>query len=88
VSYITDTGYNLGYRYLFYLANLHVNPPSRMSPVYSIVFPQSRVNKLDKSFGAIGLIYPDYKRYNEKDVAKSCTGDDPNLTSDMFGFTK
>lgn len=88
VSYITDIGYDLGYRYFFYLTNLHVNPPSKLSPVYSIVFPQSRVDKLDKSFGAIGLIYPDYGRYNEKDVAASCVGENPNLTSDMFGFTK
>jgi len=88
VSYITDTGYDLGYRYFFYLAKLHVNSPQKGGPVYSIVFPQSRVDHLDRSFGAIGLIYPDYSRYNDADVANSCSGPDPNLTGDMFGFTK
>lgn len=88
VSYITDVGYNFGYRYLFWLAGLHVNAPASGSPVYSIVFPQSRVDHIDKTFGAIGLIYPDYSKYNIIDVEKSCQGLDPNLTGDMFGFTK
>ncbi len=88
VSYITNPGYNLGYRYFFWLAKLHVNQPSSSSPVYSIVFPHSLVDKIDKSFGALGLIYPDYKRYNQNDVNLSCSGPDANITDPMFGFTK
>ncbi len=88
VSYITDVGYNFGYRYFLWLAGLHVNSPSSGSPVYSIVFPLSRVDKVDKTFGALGLIYPDYSKYNIIDVEKTCLGEDHNLTGDMFGFTK
>jgi 4-amino-4-deoxy-L-arabinose transferase-like glycosyltransferase len=88
VSYITSPGNNLGYRYLFYLLGLHVNQPNSNSPVYSIVFPHSMVNGIDKSFGALGLVLPDYHRYNEKDVKVSCSGEDSNLTDPVFGFTK
>ena len=88
VSYITSPGNNFGYRQFFYLANLHVNQPKSGSPVYSIVFPHSMVDKIDKSFGALGLVLPDYKKYNMSDVYKSCEGDNANLTEPMFGFTK
>jgi hypothetical protein len=88
VSYITNPGYNLGYRYIFYLANMHVNDPVSGSPVYTIVFPLSLVNKFDDRFGALGLILPDYKKYNQKDVDKSCQGENANLTDPMFGYTE
>lgn len=88
ISYITNPGYNMGYRYLFWLENLHVNNPISMSPVYTIVFPHSLVNSIDKSFGSLGLIYPDYKRYNEKGIEESCKGENSNLTDPMFGYTE
>lgn len=88
ISYITNPGYDMGYRYLFYIEGMHVNKPISMSPVYTIVFPHSLVNSIDKSFGSLGLIYPDYKRYNEKDVAESCKGENSNLTEPMFGYTQ
>ncbi len=88
VSYITSPGNELGYRYLFYLQNLHVNQPKSGSPVYSIVFPHSLVDRLDKTFGALGLIYPDYASYSPEAVKLSCAGDNANLTDPMFGFTK
>lgn len=88
ISYITSPGYNLGYRYLFYLDNMHVNDPSSGSPVYTIVFPLSFVDKFDKRFGVLGLILPDYKKYDTKDVAKSCEGQNANLTDPMFGYTE
>jgi hypothetical protein len=87
VSYISSPGNNLGYRYLFYLENLHVNQPKSESPVYTIVFPLSYVDHFDISFGAIGLILPDYSRYNPKDITISCSGQNANLTDPMFGFT-
>ena len=89
VSYITKPGYNLGYRYLFVLENMHVNNPESLSPVYTIVFPlDDTLFPVHKTFGAIGLIYPDYSRYNKEDVQKSCSGENSNLTDPMFGFTK
>jgi hypothetical protein len=88
VSYITSPGNDLGYRYLFWLAKLHVNQPKSLSPVYTIVFPLSKVDRVDKTFGALGLIYPDYKKYNQKDVDTSCSGMDSNVTDPMFGYTE
>lgn len=88
ISYITDPGYELGYRYLFRIEKMHVNRPSSGSPVYTIVFPHSLVGSIDKSFGALGLIYPDYKRYSPDEVSKSCLGEDANLTDPLFGFTR
>ena len=86
VSYITAPGYELGYRYLFWLEDIHVNDPNSMSPVYTIVFPHSKVDRIDKSFGALGLIYPDYKKYQPRLVEKSCSGANSNITNPMFGF--
>jgi hypothetical protein len=87
ISYITEPGYDLGYRYFFYLRGMHVNAPKSGAPVYSIVFPLSKVDKVDKEFGALGLIYPDYKKFSASDVAKSCSGANSNLTDPMFGYT-
>lgn len=87
VSYIVKPGFDLGYRYLFYLENMHVNRPDSGSPVYSIVFPHSMVNSIDKAFGALGLIYPNYEKYNDSGVIESCSGANSNLTDPMFGFT-
>ncbi len=91
VSYITNPGYNLGYRYLFYIKGMHINKPmagSTGSPVYTIVFPHSLVDKIDASFGSLGLIYPEYELYEEKDIIKSCEGENTNLTEPMFGYTQ
>jgi 4-amino-4-deoxy-L-arabinose transferase-like glycosyltransferase len=88
ISYITDPGYNLGYRYFIYLDNLKTKDPSSNAPVYSIVFPLSKVNKLDKTFGALGVINPDYSRYNKTGIVKFCQGDNANLTDSMFGYTQ
>lgn len=88
ISYITNPGYNLGYRYLFWLEGMHVNRPKSLSPVYSIVYPHSLVNSIDKSFGSLGLIYPDYKRYTEEGIKKSCEGENANETDSMIGFTQ
>jgi 4-amino-4-deoxy-L-arabinose transferase-like glycosyltransferase len=88
ISYITNPGDALGYRYFFYLDNMHVNDPISGSPVYTIVFPLSLVDKFDKRFGVLGLILPDYKKYNQKDINKSCQGENANLTDPMFGYTE
>jgi hypothetical protein len=87
ISYITSPGNDLGYRYFFWLQDMHVNHPKSLAPVYSIVFPHSLVDKIDKSFGALGLIYPDYERYAEEDIKISCSGQNSNLTDPLFGYT-
>lgn len=87
-SYITDPGYDLGYRYFFWLEGLHVNRPQSGSPVYTIVFPLKPIFGTDKTFGAIGLIYPDYPRYTREKVKTSCGGENSNLTDPMFGYTE
>lgn len=88
VSYITDPGYDLGYRYLFWLEDMHVNHPESGSPVYTIVFPLKPIFGVDKTFGALGLINPDYKRYTMEGVEKSCSGKNSNLTDPVFGYTE
>jgi hypothetical protein len=88
VSYMTTPGNNFGYRFLFYREKLHVNQPKSESPVYTIVFPHTLANRIDKSFGSLGLILPDYERYTPNQVALSCSGANANLTDPMFGFTK
>jgi hypothetical protein len=88
VSYITDPGYNFGYRYMFWYENMHVNRPASGSPVYTIVFPLRDDIKVNKTFGALGLIYPDYSRYNVEDVRVSCSGENSNVTDPMWGLTQ
>lgn len=88
ISYITNPGYNFGYRYLFYIENMHVNNPSSGSPVYTIVYPHSLVDKIDNSFGSLGLIYPEYLKYNDNEVKNSCQGSNANLTDPMFGYVE
>lgn len=88
VSYIVNPGYDLGYRFLLWRAGLKTAAVSTNAPVYSIVFPLSRVDSFDMSFGALGLVLPDYGKYTDQSVAQSCAGDDYNTTYPMFGFTK
>lgn len=88
VSYIVSPGYNLGYRWFFYLDNISTRPVLSNAPVYSITFPLSLVDKVDKTFGSIGVINPDYKKYNENGIKKSCEGKNFNLTDSMFGYTQ
>ena len=89
ISYITSPGYELGYRYFFYLENLHLNKISNKIPVYTIIFPLGEDSvQEDKAIGAIGLIYPDYKRYPLETVKDNCSPENINVTGDMFGYTQ
>lgn len=88
VSYMTSPGYDLGYRYLFWLKNLHVNHPDSGSPVYTIVFPHTLAGRLDATFGGLGVVLPDQNRYFTDQIKQSCSGANSNLTDPMFGFTK
>ncbi len=90
ISFITSPGYELGYRYFFWLEEMHVNQPKSGSPVYTIVFPHNRdqVDKIDRTFGALALILPDYSRYRELEILGSCSGGNSNLIDSMFGYTE
>ena len=67
---------------------MHVNRPISLSPVYTIVYPHSLVDRIDEGFGSLGLIYPEYGRYNEAEVEKTCQGENSNLTDPVFGYTQ
>jgi len=88
ISYITDPGYDLGYRHFFFLRNMHVNHPDSGAPVYTIVFPLKDIFPTDENFGALGLIHPDYSRYTKEGVINSCSGQNSNLIDPMLGFTE
>ena len=88
VSYITTPGENVGFRYFFYLNNLHVNSPSSGSPVYTIVLPDELANGRDeKIFGHIKVIPPDQIPTKEE-IVKSCSGQNSNLTDPLLGYTE
>lgn len=86
LSFITDPGYNLGYRYFTYLAGLKIKPVSDFVPVYTIVFPLKPIFPTDQTRGGIGLIYPDYDHYEPDLINEKCSGDDYNLSEPMWGF--
>jgi hypothetical protein len=87
ISYITNPGYDRGYRYFIWHQGVKTKQISDKVPVYTIVFPLKKIFQVDRTFGAIGLIYPDYKKYNAAEIEKACQGDDFNLTDTMIGFT-
>lgn len=87
LSYITNPGYERGYRYLTWYKNIKTKPISNFVPVYTIVFPLKPIFEASQTFGAIGLIYPDYKKYNSEHIKASCEGEDFNLSDSMIGFT-
>lgn len=87
ISYITNPGYDRGYRYFIWQKGIKTKQISDKVPVYTIVFPLKKIFQVDRTFGAIGLIYPDYKKYNLTEINSSCNGEDFNLTDPMIGFT-
>lgn len=88
VSYISAPGEDLGFRYLFYLAKLHVNQPQSGSPDYTIISPDNLVAEPTKYvFGALGVI-PPTGSYNLDKVAQTCSGANSNLTDPLFGYTE
>jgi hypothetical protein len=87
LSFIVSPGNDLGYRYFIWEGGLKTKPISNSVPVYSIVFPLSKVSGFDKSIGSLGVVLPDYKRYNDNTIQKACEGDDFTTAQPMFGFT-
>jgi len=85
ISYITDPGYELGYRYFFWKKQIVTKHPSFEVPVYSIVFPINKVDRVDYTFGSLGLILPE-ERWKSGNMKPDCSGGNTNLTDTMFGF--
>jgi len=88
VSHMSAPGYDLGYRYLFWLEDMHVNHPESGSPIYTIVFPTNLAGRVDKEFGVIGVVLPDRDRYETDIVSESCSGENTNLTDPMFKYSE
>lgn len=86
ISYITTPGENAGFRYLFYLENMHLVHLSLDVPVYNIVIPDElALNEVKQKFGHIGVIPP--TKIPPKEVyEKSCQTPNTNLTDPMFGY--
>lgn len=88
INYITLPGENVGFRYLFYINNLKLAPPSNKVPVYSIVFPYEWSKKeVTAVFGHMGVI-PPAKIPPRKDLEYDCSGQNTNLTDPMFGYVE
>lgn len=86
INYITPPGENVGFRYLFYLHNLKLAPPSDKVPVYSIVFPYEwSKNEVKAVFGHMGVI-PPAKTPLRKNLEHDCSGANTNLTDSLFGY--
>lgn len=86
VSYVAAIGENVGFRYFFYLKNLHLVHPSLKVPVYNIAIPDElAVDPKDKKFGHIGVIAPKIIP-SEKDIEESCRQENTNLTDPMLGY--
>ena len=88
ISYMTTPGENVGFRYLFWLKNMHINEPKSGSPVYTIVIPED-IADLDGKliFDHIGLI-PPKKTGSPEEIKQSCSGGNSNLTDPLFGYTE
>lgn len=84
LSYMTHPGQDVGFRYLFWLKNMHVNMPNRDLPIYTITIPYG---PSQPRFGLIGVITP--QNIPSKEVMENaCRGENENLTYPLFGFTK
>lgn len=88
VSYITKPGENVGYRYFFWLDNLHVNQSKSGSPDYTIVFPIEMAPE-NQTFRIehMGVI-PPQTIPDKKTLDYTCSGANSNLTDPMFGYTE
>lgn len=66
ISFITDRGRDVGFRYLFWWKNLRAVYQSQDVPTYQIIIPPDGIlTGVDKEFGKIGVNLPkDYKTLN------------------------
>lgn len=88
VSYLTKEGEDVGFRYFFYLNNLHVNQSKSGSPNYTIVIPTSlSPDAIKVYYGAIGVILPE-GNFDQKQINYSCSGANSNLTDPMVNYVQ
>lgn len=88
ISYITSPGENVGFRYFFWLNELHTVQVQKDSATYTIVTPTELAwGKDEKQFGQIKVITPE-EIPSKEDFEIICSGQNSNLTDSMFGFTK
>lgn len=88
ITYITTPGENVGFRYFFYLANLHLVHPSLEVPVYNVVIPNElSPEETKQKFGHIGII-PPTQIPSKETIEKSCLTPNTNLTDSMFGYVE
>ena len=86
ISYITAAGENVGFRYFFYLKNMHLVHPSLNIPVYNIVIPDElSLGEAKQKFGHIGVI-PPTKVPSLETIQKTCQTPNTNLTDSLFGY--
>lgn len=87
VSYLTTPGENVGFRYFFWLYQLHVNPPSKGGPIYTIVIPDElSKDSIKAKYGHIGIIPPN-NIPSKEEMEGSCSSPNPNLVEPMFLYT-
>ncbi|MAG60022.1 hypothetical protein CMO96_04505 [Candidatus Woesebacteria bacterium] len=84
LSYMTHPGQDVGFRYFFWLKNMHVNKPNKDLPIYTITIPYG---PSQPRFGLIGVITPQ-NIPDQETMLTACSGENDNLTYPMFGFTK
>lgn len=87
ISYITSPGENVGFRYFFYLSNLHLVHPSLDIPVYNIVIPDELSKEVKQKFGHIGLI-PPASIPSKEIINKSCRIPNTNLVDPVLGYVE
>lgn len=88
LNYITSPGEHVGFRYFFFLKNVHIAVAGRGSPVYSIVIPDEYAFKEVKAkFGHIGVI-PPTEITSYEIMKEACSGQNTNLTDPMLGYVE
>lgn len=86
INYITSPGENVGFRYFFFLKNVHIGVPGRGSPVYSIVIPDEySLKEVKQKYGHIGII-PPIEISSKEVMQEACSGQNTNLTDPLFGY--
>jgi len=87
ITYITALGENVGFRYFFYMENIHLVHPSLEIPVYNIVLPDELSKEVNIKYGHIGLILPTSIPSKET-IQKSCEVPNTNLTDPVLGYVE
>ena len=87
ITYITALGENVGFRYFFYMENIHLVHPSLEIPVYNIVLPDELSKEVNIKYGHIGLILPTSVPSTET-IQKSCAVPNTNLTDPVLGYVE